>query len=110
METTSISLTRRLVIASPFAVACVLNLLSLVTYLLHSNPQHIAGYGFLFAVPWVWLIDGLFVSIHNRWLAALYGYTIMLWVPAVLYSACLWLLLSGIQVLAIRLKRADKSR
>jgi hypothetical protein len=109
MQTASISLTRRLVITSPFAVACVLNLLSLVTYL-HWNPQYIAGYGFLLAVPWGWLIDGLFVSIHNRWLAALYGYTIMLWVPAVLYSACLWLLLSGIQVLAIRLKRADKSR
>jgi hypothetical protein len=109
METTSTSLTRRLVIASPFAVACVLNLLSLVTYRFHTNSQHIAGYGFLFAAPWGWLIDGLFVSIHKRWLAALCGYTVMLWVPAVLYSACLWLLLSGIQVFAIRLKRAAKS-
>lgn len=103
------SLKRRLVIASPFAVASVLNLVSLVTHRLHWNPQHIAGYGFLFAAPWGWLIDGLFVSVHNRWLTALYGYTVMLWVPAVLYAVCLWLLLTGIQVFAIRLKRAAKS-
>ena len=109
METTSMNLPRRLVIASPFAAACVLNLVSLITYRFHWNPQHIAGYGFLFAAPWGWLIDSAFVSIHNRWLAALYGYAVMLWVPAVLYSACLWLLFSGIQVLAIRLKR-EKSR
>jgi hypothetical protein len=80
-------LTRRLLIALPFAFAGVFNLLSLVAYRLHWNPQDIAGYGFLFVAPWGWLVDVLFVNIHNRWLATLHGYTVMLWVPALLYSS-----------------------
>jgi hypothetical protein len=110
MQPSKMGLTRRLVVASPFAVAFVLNLLSLATYRLHWNPEHVARYGFLFAIPWAWILDGLFVSIHSRWLSALYGYAVLLWVPALLYSTCLWLLLGGIQVFAIRLSRAAKSR
>jgi hypothetical protein len=80
-----------------------LNLLSLATYRLHWNPEHVARYGFLFAIPWAWILDGLFVSIHSRWLSALYGYAVLLWVPALLYSGCLWLLVVGIP----KLRRAS---
>ena len=72
------SWTRRLVIASPFVVAGVLNVLSLAAYRLRWNPERIASYGFLFAAPWSWLLGGLFIRIHNRWLAALFGYAVIL--------------------------------
>src|SRR6267142_3625595 len=62
MQPSKMGLTRRLVIASPFAVAFVLNLLSLATYRLRWNPEHVARYGFLFAIPWAWSLDGLFVA------------------------------------------------
>jgi len=61
------SWTPRLTIAIPFAIAFVLNLLSLVTYRFHWNPEHVAMYGFLFAAPWVWLIDDFPVPIRNHW-------------------------------------------
>src|ERR1700682_1767796 len=92
--------TRRLVIAD------VLNVVSLATYRLRWNPEHIASYSFLFAAPWGWLLGGLFVGIHNRWLAALFGYAVILWIPALLYSACLLLFVGGIP----KLRRASREK
>jgi hypothetical protein len=97
------------VIASPFAVAFVLNLFSLATYRLHWNPEHVARYDFLFAIPWAWILDRSFVSIHSRWLSTLYGYAVLLWVPALLYSTCLWLFLGGIRGFSIHVNRGAKS-
>jgi hypothetical protein len=86
---------RRLLVATPFAIAAVLNVLVVTADRIHLHREHIAGYGFLFATPWAWLIDhpGLISNVHNRWLMALFGYAMILWVPAVLYSGCLWLIL-----------------
>jgi hypothetical protein len=104
MEIKRMKTGRRSAIAVPFVMAFVLNLLSLVAYRFQWHQQRVAGYGFLFAVPWGWLIDALFVSIRSRWLSAVYGYTLILWLPATLYPVCLWLMLGGIQAFTIRLK------
>ena len=41
-------------------------------------------------------------NVHNRSLEALFGYAVVLWIPAVLYSACLWLLVVGLKIFAGR--------
>jgi hypothetical protein len=48
---------RRFLITLPFAIAAVLNVLLIAADRLHLNRQHVAGYGFLFATPWGWLLD-----------------------------------------------------
>jgi hypothetical protein len=87
---------KRFLIALPFAIAAVLNVLVIATDRLHLYlyRQHVVGYGFLFATPWAWLLDhpSWFRNVHNRPLMALLGYTFFLWIPAALYSGCLWLL------------------
>jgi hypothetical protein len=79
--------------------------------LMHTNREHIAGYGFLFAIPWAWLLDrGWFGNVHSRWLEELVGYVIILWIPALLYSGCLWLLLVTVRIWrAPRRARANKT-
>lgn len=80
---------RRLVLALPFAIAAVLNVLVKIARPLHWRSEHIAGYCFLFATPWGWLLDrGWLGSFASRWLVLL-----LLWIPALLYSGCLWLLM-----------------
>jgi len=89
---------KRLLIAAPFVIAAVLNVLSATANRLHLPGERIAGYGFLFAAPWAWLIDlvGGLPDWHNRWLSLLIGYLFILWIPAALYSGCLWLFLLGL--------------
>jgi len=95
--------TKRILLALPFAIASVLNGLMVAADRLHLHREHIAGYGFLFATPWAWLLDsGWFPNIHNRLLMRLVGYAVILWIPAALYSACLWLLLVGLRIGAAR--------
>src|SRR5712692_4990081 len=62
------------------------------------HREHVAGYGFLFATPWAWLLDHprWLGNVHNRSLMALIGYVLFLWIPASLYSGCLWLLFFGL--------------
>jgi hypothetical protein len=82
---------RRILVAAPFAVATVLTVLMGFADQLHLRSERVAGYGFLFATPWAWLLDHIPEPIvHTRWLRSLIGYAIILWIPAVLYSACLW--------------------
>lgn len=52
---------------------------------------------FLFLTPWVWLLDHVAIEANNKWLDEIIAFTIILWIPAVLYSACLWLLIWGQQ-------------
>ena len=60
---------------------------------MHWRSERIAGYGFLFGTPWAWLVDhDWFGRINNRRLEALTTYLLILWIPALLYSGCLWLL------------------
>jgi hypothetical protein len=78
-------------IASPFAVAAALNVLSLAAGRWHLHSQQIPRYGFLFAVPWAWLLDQGWPTIRQPRLEALLGYIVILWIPAALYSIFLWL-------------------
>jgi len=83
---------RRLFIVFPFIIAATLTLLMNTVDRVH--VQRVAGYGFFFGTPWAWLLDrGWFGNVHSRWVETLIGYAVILWIPAVLYSCCLWLLL-----------------
>jgi hypothetical protein len=104
--------TKRFFLALPFAIAAVLNVLMIAADRLHwHREQHIAGYGFLFATPWAWLIDFIWFgfldhiwrgNVHSNWITALMGYVAILWIPAALYSTCLWLLISGVKIISRR--------
>jgi hypothetical protein len=101
------TIARRLLLLSPFGVAAVLTILLTMTDHLRMRSEHIAGYGFLFATPWVWLLDqGSFPKIHNRRLEAVVVYVVLLWIPALLYSGSLWLLLRAISFATGRARRA----
>jgi hypothetical protein len=88
---------KRLLLVSPFAVAAVLTALIIIADRLHLRSEHIAGFAFLFGTPWAWLLDrGWVGSIQSRWAESLISYAVILWIPALLYSACVWLLLHGL--------------
>jgi len=89
---------KRFLITLPFAIAAVLNVLVIVADRFHLHREHVAGYGFLFSTPWAWLLDhpGWFPNVHNRLLMAAMSYAVILWIPAGLYSGCLWLLFLGL--------------
>ena len=87
---------RRVLLTLPFAIAAVLNVLMLNADRFHIRGQHIAGYCFLFGALWAWLLDRGWVSdYHHHRMQLLFGYAIILWIPALLYSGCLWLLFLG---------------
>ena len=94
---------RRAVLVFPFVVAGLLNVLLIVTRPLHLRSEHIAGYGFLFLTPWAWLLDrGWFDAVRPKWLETLVAYLFILWIPALLYSACFWLLFRAAEFCARR--------
>lgn len=83
---------RRILLLLPFVIAAVLNLLVVVARPMQWRSEHIAGYAFLFGTPWAWLTDhDWFGRMNNRWLENLITLLLILWIPAFLYSACLWL-------------------
>lgn len=89
---------KRLLLASPFAVAAALTVLMNVADRLHLRSEHIAGFAFLFGAPWAWLLDhGWVGNLHSRWAESLTAYAVILWIPALLYSACLWLILRSLE-------------
>jgi len=83
----------RTLLAIPFAIASVLQILVLIARPLGWKSQHIAGYALLFGTPWAWLLDRGWFDVHNRLAEEVLAYTLVLWVPALLYSLCLWMLL-----------------
>jgi len=88
---------RRILLTVPFAIAAVLNVLILNADRFHFHREHIAGYVFLFGTPWAWLLDrGWGPDYHHHRMQLLFGYAILLWIPALLYSGCLWLLFLGL--------------
>src|SRR5436190_852803 len=88
--------TKRILLALPFAAAAALTVLINVADRLHLHREHISGYGFLFATPWAWLLDrGWFGDVRSRWAQEFIAYAVILWIPALLYSGSLWLLLRG---------------
>lgn len=83
----------------PFVAAGVFTARSLFGDALHLSRHTTEKYGFLFAVPWAWLLDRSWIgSPHSRWLETLIVYLVLLWIPAALYSACLWMIM---QLLAL---------
>src|SRR6266478_3079915 len=89
---------RRVILAIPFAVAGLLTVLVNISRPLHWRSEHIAGYCFLFATPWGWLLDrGWFGGVNSRWLNILLAHVVLLWGPALLHSGCLWLLFRALR-------------
>jgi len=86
-------LLRRTLIAIPFAIAFVLNMLAVIARPLGWRSRHIEGYTFLFATPWAWLLDRDWLVVHNKIAEEILTFAILLWVPAVLCSLCFWLFL-----------------
>jgi hypothetical protein len=74
---------------------------------LHLRLHHIARYGFVFSGPWAWIVNVADITkrlnVENRWLGEFITYVALLWIPAVLYSVCVWLLLVVLRVAARRL-------
>jgi hypothetical protein len=94
---------RRTLLLLPFGIAAVLTFLLGVVGV---RSEHVAALAFLFATPWAWLLDrGSFPDLHNHWIRALVLYLVLLWIPALLYSACLWLLLRAISYAAGRVRK-----
>lgn len=102
---------KRFFLTLPFLIAAVLSTLMLVADRFHLYRERIAGYGFLFGSPWAWLIElfGVPNLLHHRRLAIVMGYALVLWVPAALYSGCLWLLLYAIGYASNRRYRSQNS-
>jgi hypothetical protein len=98
------SLARRLAIASPFVVAALLNALMLGVEHFHFRLDFIARYGFVFYGPWSWLINigdiTNRLNVQNGWLRGFTAHFVLLWIPAVLYSVCVWLLLVVLKIAA----------
>jgi len=83
--------TKRVLLTFPFIIAAALTILINGDDRQHAERN--AGYGFLFGAPWDWLLDrGWFGHVHSRWLQTIIGYAVILWIPALLYSGCLWAL------------------
>jgi hypothetical protein len=96
--------TNRLLIAVPFAIAALLNALMVGVEYLHLRLDYVARYGFAFSGPWAWLVN--IADISNRlnfqtpWLRQFIFYVAFLWIPAVLYSVCVWFLLVALRIAA----------
>jgi hypothetical protein len=77
----------------PFAVAAILNTLEAIARPMHWYSERFDGYCFLFATPWAWLLDrGWFGTTHNSLLDSILAAVVIIWISALLYSACIWLL------------------
>jgi len=76
----------------PFAVAAMLNVLDAIARPMHWYAERFDGYCFLFGTPWAWLLDrGWFGATNNRFLDVILAALVILWIPALLYTACIWL-------------------
>src|SRR5260370_1900550 len=102
------SWTNRLLIAVPLVIAALLNALMLGVEHLHLRLDYIARYGFVFFGPWVWpaanvadIADHL--NGQNPRLGGFLWYVAILWIPSVLYSLWVLLLLVVLRIAARRL-------
>ena len=93
----------RLLLSLPFVVAATLNVLDIIARPLHWRGEHIDGYCFLFLTPWAWLLDnGWIGSVNSKWLDEVIAYLIILWIPALLYSVSLWIVIRASKALVRR--------
>ena len=94
----------RILLAVPFAGATALTVLISFADRFHLRSERMAGFGFLFGTPWAWLLDHNWLgNAHTRRVQSLISYAVVLWIPALLYFGCLWLLL---RVLGVGARRA----
>jgi hypothetical protein len=95
-----------LLIAVPFAVAALLNAVMVCVDHFRLRLDLIARYGFAFSGPWARIVNVADITnrlnVQNGWLRGFITYVGLLWIPAILYSVCVWLLLSVIGVAARR--------
>jgi len=83
-----------LLLALPFALAAALNVLLWASDHYHWRILLITHYAFLFGTPWGHLLGELPIpNPRSHFLQLLLGYSLVLWVPAALYCACLWIAL-----------------
>lgn len=96
--------TNRLLVALPFAIAALLNAIMVGVDHLHLHLDYIARYGFVFSGPWNGLVNFADITnrlnVQNAWLRGFILFVALLWIPAVLYSACVWLLLVVLRISA----------
>ena len=97
----------RLLIAVPFAIAALLNAIMVGVEHFHLRLNYIARYWIVFSGPWAWLVDFADITnrlnVQSRWLRGFITYVDLLWIPAVLYSICVWLLLVILSIATRRL-------
>jgi hypothetical protein len=91
------SWTSRCLIAVPFAIAALLNAVMVGVEHHHLALGYIARYGLVFSGPWVGFVNAFNITNHlnsqSEWLKGFLFYVALLWIPAMLYSACISLLL-----------------
>jgi hypothetical protein len=94
---------KRIMLSFPFAIAAALTAMLAVARHFPMRREHLAGYAFLFATPWAWLLDhNWFGGSNAAWFERFINYMVILWIPALLYAVCLWLLLKGIAYINTR--------
>jgi len=84
-----------LLLALPFAFAAGLNYLMWAADRYHWRGRLIVThYVFLFGTLWARLLGELPIpNPRSHFLQLVLGYALVLWIPAALYCACLWMLL-----------------
>lgn len=96
----------RLALSFPIIVAATLNVMDIVARPLHWRGERIDGYCFLFGAPWDWLLDnGWIGSVNSKWLDEVIAYLFILWVPALLYSGCLFMVIWASRTVVRRVHR-----
>ena len=88
-----------LLLALPFAFAAALNYLLWAADHYHWRGRLIVThYAFLFGTPWARLLGELPIpNPRSHFLQLLLGYSLVLWIPAALYCACVWIILRIVQ-------------
>jgi hypothetical protein len=83
-----------MLLAMPLLAAAAINVLHAYSVELYLKREHIAGYAFLFAFPWGWVIRVIDrlpdVGSNHRTLSIILSYVYILWVPAVLDSVSIF--------------------
>ena len=107
---TTMTWCKRILLALPFAVAAVLTVLVDGADRFHLHSERVAGYAFLFGTPWGWLLDnGWFPIPRNHFLGKVVTCALVLWIPALLYSGCLWCVLRSFRFATVKVSERKPS-
>lgn len=81
---------RDLVLLLPFGIAGLATIFLSIADRLRPGTDQLAQLSFVFAKPWAWLLDFGAVPGLSHSTRGLGLYVLLLWIPAALYSAALW--------------------